>query len=104
MPFAQCMSILYRKESINEADHASSRHDFVHPDDVHMRRPVEMFDLRWDGNIPDLCFQSNDAALIILSADTASVDDDFLTNLKIAYSSCSYLYDESTRRKGHGLI
>ena len=40
MPLAQCMSILYREGSVNEADFVSHRPDFFHPDDVnlsHMR-------------------------------------------------------------------
>ena len=45
-PFAHCMSILYRKGSVNEADVVSRHPDFFHPDsDVHMRKPVEMFAL-----------------------------------------------------------
>ncbi len=43
MPFAHCMSIIYRKGSIHEADAVSRRPDLFHPDtDVHLRRPVEM--------------------------------------------------------------
>jgi hypothetical protein len=46
MPFAHCMSSIYRKGSINEADAMSRRPDFFHPDtDVHMRKLVEMFAL-----------------------------------------------------------
>ena len=45
MPFAHCMSILKRKGSVNEADVVSRRPDFFHPDDIHMRRQVEMFAL-----------------------------------------------------------
>jgi len=45
MPFAQCMSMIYRKGSVNEADDVSRRTDFFHPDDVHLRRPVEMLAL-----------------------------------------------------------
>ena len=41
---------------------------------------------------------------MVLSADTVSVDNDFLTKLKNSYSSCSYFADEKTRWKGHGLI
>ena len=104
MPFAHCISILYRKGSVNKADGVSRRLDFFHPDDVHLRRPVEMFALSWDGKVPDLCYQSNDIALLLLSADTVSVDDGFLTKLKTAYSSCSHFTDEKTRWKGHGLI
>jgi hypothetical protein len=105
MPFARCMSIIYCKGSINEADVVSRRLDFFHPDtDVHLRRPVEMFTLWWDGEVPDLCYQSNDIALLVLSADIVSVDDDFLTKLKTAYSSCSCFADEKTRWKDHGLV
>ena len=79
--------------------------DFFHPDDVHMLRSVEMFALWWDGKVLDLCYQSNDIALMVLSADSVSVDDGFLTKLmKTTYSSCSYFTDEKTRLKGHGLI
>jgi hypothetical protein len=96
MPFAQCMSILYRKGSINEADVLSRRPDFFHPDDVHMRMPIEMFALWWNGKVHNLCYQSNDTALLVLSPDIVSIDDGFLTKLKTAYSSCSYFFDEKT--------
>jgi hypothetical protein len=45
MPFAQCMSLRYRKGSVNEANVVSQRPDFFHPDDVQIRKPVEMFAL-----------------------------------------------------------
>ena len=93
MPFAQNMSILYRKGSVNEVGPVSRRPDFFHPDDVQLRRPAEMFALWWDGNVPDLCYQNNDTALLVLSSDTVSVDDDFLTKLKSAYFSCPYFSD-----------
>jgi hypothetical protein len=102
--FAHYTSILYRKGSVNEADAVSRRHDFFHPDDVHMCMPVEMFALWWDGKVPSLCNQSNNNALLVLPADIVSVDDGFLTKLKTVYSSCSYFADEKTRWKGHGLI
>jgi len=105
MHFAQCMSIIYRKGSINEANDVSRRPDFFHPDiDVHLRIPVEMLALWWEGKVHDLCYQSNDIALLVHSADIFCVDDDFLTKLKTAYSSCSYFADENTRWKGHGLM
>jgi hypothetical protein len=89
MPFAHCISIIYRKGSINEADAVSRRPDFFLPDtDDHMRRPIEMLALWWDGKVPDLCYQSNDIALLVISVDIVSVDDVFLIELKIAYSSC----------------
>jgi hypothetical protein len=105
MPIAHCMSIIYRKGSMNESDALSRRLDFFHPDtDVHLRKPVGMFALWWDGKVPDLCYQSNETSLLVLSADTVSVDDGFLTKLETAYSSCSYFVHEKTRWKGHGLI
>ena len=45
MPFAHYMSILYRKRSVDKAEVVSRRTNFFHPDDVHLRRPVEMFAL-----------------------------------------------------------
>ena len=69
-----------------------------------MRGPVEMFALWWDGKVPDLCYQSNDTALLVLSADIVSANDNFPTKLKVSYSSCSYFADEKTRWKDHGLI
>ncbi len=81
MPFAHCMSIMNRKGSMNEADAVSRRPDFFHPDtDLHMRRPIEMLALWWDGKEPGMCFQSNETSLLVLSADTVSVDDDQTEN------------------------
>ena len=54
--------------------------------------------------LTDRCYQSNDIASMVLSADIVSVDDDFLTKLKTVYYSCSYFCDEKTRLKDHGLI
>jgi hypothetical protein len=69
------MSILYRKGSVNEADVVSRRPDFFHPDDVYLRRLVEMFARWWDGKGHDPCYQSNDTALLVLSTDIVFVDD-----------------------------
>ena len=64
-----------------------------------------MFALWWDGNVLDLCYQNNETSLFVLSADTISVDDDFLTRLKSAYSSCPYFFDEiKARWKSHGIV
>jgi GTP:adenosylcobinamide-phosphate guanylyltransferase len=54
-----------------------------------MRMPVEMFSVRWDSKVPDMRDQSNDIALLVLSADIISVDDEFLNNLITVNSSCS---------------
>jgi hypothetical protein len=51
----------------------------IHPDDVHLRILVEMFALWWDGKVPNLFYQNNDTALLVLSTDIVSVDDDFLS-------------------------
>jgi len=98
------MSIVYRKDSVNEADVVSRRLYFFHPDDVHLRKLVEMFALWLDGNVPDWCYQDNDTALLVLLANIVSVDDEFLTKLKTTYSSCSYLSNRKSRWKGHELI
>jgi hypothetical protein len=97
MPFAHCMSILYRKGSVNEADVVSRRPNFSQLDDVPLRRPVDMFALGWDGKVPNLCYQSNYNVLLVLSADNVSVDDGFLTKLKMAYSSSPFFADEKAR-------
>jgi hypothetical protein len=74
------MSILYRKGSENEADLVSHRLDWFRPDDVHLRKISEMVALWWDGKVPDMCYHDNDIALLVLSANIASVNDAFLTN------------------------
>ena len=43
--------------------------------------------LWYDGKLPDLCYQRNETLLLVLSADTVSVDDDLLTNLITENSS-----------------
>jgi hypothetical protein len=55
-----------------------------------------MFALWWDGKVPDLCYQNNYVALLVLCADNISVDNDFLTKLKSAYSSFPYFSDKLT--------
>jgi hypothetical protein len=98
------MSIPYRKGSVNETDALSRRPYFFHPDDVHLSMLVEMFALWWGVKVRDLCYQSNDIVLLVLSEDIVSVDDGFLSKLKTDYSSCSYFADEKTRWKHYGLI
>ena len=98
MPFAQNISILYRKGFVNEAEPVSRRPDFLHPDDIQLRRLAEMFALWWDCNVFDLCYQNNDTALLVLSANNVFVDDDFLTKLKSAYSPCPYFSGEIKAR------
>ena len=66
----------------------------IHPDDVHLRIPVEIFALWLDGTVPDMCYQNDETALLVLSTDIVFVDDDFLTNLITENSSCSLFFDE----------
>ena len=73
------MSIIYRKGSVNKADAVSRCPDFFHPDDAHMRMIIEMFAFWWDGNVHDMCYLSNDTALLVIRADAVVVDDDFMT-------------------------
>ena len=83
---------------MNEVDPVSRRPDFFHPGEVQLRTPAEMFALLWDGNVPDLCYQNSDTALLVIFEDTVFVDDHFLTKLKSAYSSCPYFSDEIKAR------
>ena len=45
--------------------------------------PLEIFALWWDGQVPYMCYQSNEMSLLVFSADIVSVDNDFLTKQKI---------------------
>jgi len=79
----------------------------IHPDDVPLRMPVEMFALWWDGTIPYLYYQNDDTALLVLSTDIVSVDDDFLFNLikaphRFFYTSIRLMYQEIRRIDSNG--
>jgi len=89
----------------NKADLVSRRLD-IHPDDAqHLRMPVEMLFFGWMVKYLICVIKAmRRTSLLVTSADIVSVDDDFLTNMIIEYSSCSYFADEKTRWKGHGLI
>ena len=64
-----------------------------------------MFALWWDVNVPYLCYQNNDTALLVLSSANVYIDKGFLTKFKFAYSSCPYFSDEiKALWKGHELI
>jgi hypothetical protein len=54
--------------------------------------------LPWDGNVPDIIDNGNDPTLLALSTlETLNVDDDFLSQLKGAYSACNFS-DENIKR------
>jgi hypothetical protein len=63
MPYANLMSILYRKGILNGADPVSRRPD-IHP--VELRRPDELLSLWWDGNVSEIVYNYNDPALMTL--------------------------------------
>ncbi len=85
------MRILYWKGILNEADPVYRRPDFFQTD---MYRQEDS--LWWDGNVPDIIYNVNDHALLTLSTfQSLNVDDDFLSQLKGAYFSCNYFYDEN---------
>jgi hypothetical protein len=95
MPYANEMRILYRKGILNEADPVSRRPDF-HQIDLY--RPEGS--LWWDGNVPDIIYNGSDPALLALTTyQELNVDDDFLSQLKGAYSSCNYFSDENIGRR-----
>ena len=87
MPYANLMRIRYRKGIFNEADPVSRRPDSLPIDNL--SRPDES--LRWDGKVPDIDTNGKGPALLALSTlEAMNVDDDFLSSLKGAYSTCAY--------------
>jgi hypothetical protein len=100
IPYANEMRILYRKGILNEADPVSRRPDFFQID---MYRPRDR--LWWDGNVPDVIYNGSDLALLALTTfEELNVDDDFLSQLKGAHSSCNYFSDENIGRRKRRLI
>ncbi len=96
MPHANFMRILYRKGILNEADPMSRRPDFHQIDKLYSLD----LNLRWDGNVLDIIYNGNDPALLALSTlETLNVDDDFLSQLKGAYSTCNFISDENIERR-----
>ncbi len=56
--------------------------------------------LWWEGNVPGIIYNGNDPALRALSTlETLNVDDDFLSQLKWAYSTCNFFYDVNIERR-----
>ena len=100
MPYANEMRILYRKGILNEADPASRRPDFLQID-IYIQEDI----FWWDGNVPDIIYNGSDHALLALTtSQELNVDDDFLSQLKRAYSSCHYFSDENIDRRKRYLI
>jgi hypothetical protein len=85
MPYANEMRILFRKKILNEADLMSRRPNFLQLD---VYRPEDS--LWWDGNVPDIIYNGSDPVLLALTPfQELNVDDDFMSQLKGAYSSCN---------------
>jgi hypothetical protein len=100
MPYANVMHILYMKEILNEADPVSQRPDFLQID---LYRPEDI--LWWDGNVPALIHNGNDPALMALTTfQSLNVVDDFMSQLKGAYSSCNYFSIENIGRRKRKLF
>ncbi len=95
MPYANEMRILYTKGILNEADPVSRRPDFLQLD---MYRPEDI--LWWDGNVPDIIYSGSEHVLLALTTfQELNVDDDFLSQLKGAYSSCNYFSNDKIGRR-----
>ena len=70
--------------------------DFLPIDDMYM--PDESF--WWDGKVFDMYTNGNGHALLALSTlEILNVDDDYLSNLKGAYSTCAYFPNENNERR-----
>ena len=96
MPYANLMRILYKKGNLNEADPVSRRPDLLPIDNLYM--PDE--NLLWDGKVPDIDTNGNVPALLALSTlKSLNDDDDFLSNLKGAYSNCAYFSNDNNERR-----
>ncbi len=94
------MRILYMKGIFNEADPVSRRPDLLQIDMYRLE------DSLWkNGNLLDIVYNGSDPALLALATfQSLNVDDDFLSKLKGAYSSCNYLSDENIGRRKRQLI
>ncbi len=100
MPYANAMRVLYKKGILKEVDPVSRRPDFLQID---LYRPEDS--LWWDGNVPGIIYNCSDPALLAVTTfQSLNADDDFLSRLKWAYSSCNYFFDENIGRKKRLLI
>jgi hypothetical protein len=93
--YANLMRVFYIKGILNEADPVSRRPDSIPVDN--MRRLDER--LLWDGNVHGIDTNGNDPTLLSLSTvELLNGDEEFLSKLKGAYTSCSYLSNENIER------
>jgi hypothetical protein len=95
------MRILYMKGILNEANPVSRRQDFQKIDILF--RPE--LNLLWDENVPDIIYHGNDHALSALSTlESLKVEDDLMSQLKGACSTCHFFYDENIDRRKRQLV
>jgi hypothetical protein len=95
------MRILYKKRFLNKADPVSRRPDFLR---IHVYRQAED-SLWWNKSVPSIIYNGNDHALLALTTfQSLNVDDDFLSQLKGAYSSRSYIFDGNIDRRERQMI
>ena len=76
-----------------------------HPDflQIDLYKPKDS--LWWDGCVPGIIYNGNDPALMALTTfQSLNVDDDFPNQLRGAYSSCDYFFDENIGRRKRLLI
>ena len=97
MPYANLMRILSTKGILNEADPVSRRPDFLPIDNLY----IQDESLEWDEKVPEIyTTNSNDPSLLAISKlEALNVDDDFLSKLKGAYSTCAYFSNENIERR-----
>jgi hypothetical protein len=96
MRYAKLMRILYMKEILNEAGPVSRRPDFLPIDNLY--KPGES--PSWDEKVADINSNCNGPALLALSTlEALNVGDDFLSNLKGAYSTCAYFSNDNNKRR-----
>ena len=96
MPYATLMRIINTKGTLNEADPVSRRPDFLRI--LNLSMPNDS--LWWDEKVSNINTNGNGLALLVLSTlEALSVDDDFLSNLKGAYSTCAYFSNDSSERR-----
>jgi len=96
MPYANAMRILLRIGILNLVDPVSRRPNFLQ---IYVYMSEDS--LWWDGHVPGIIYNGNDPALLaLITYQSFNVDDDFLPQLKRAYSSCNYFFDENIGRRG----
>jgi hypothetical protein len=91
------------KGILNEAEPVYRRPHFLPIDDNKLYNTQES--LWWNGKVLDVIHNGNEPALLALSIEEFNVDVNFLTQLKEAYSLCSYFSEvNSLRSKSQKIV